>query len=303
MKSAVAIFLIVFTSHINAQNILVLGVAQDGGFPHIGCQNACLRAHKNPKLAKYITSIAVVDPEHKQWWLFEATPNMDKQLQFFKDLTNSEYPYMPEGIFITHAHIGHYTGLMFLGREAFGTKKMKVYGLPKFIDFLKSNGPWSQLVALNNIEPYILTKDSAVIVNENISVKAFTVPHRDEFSETAGFQINTRKKGILFIPDIDKWEKWDRDIVEIVRSEGIDYAFIDATFFKDGELPNRSIEEVPHPFVEETMELFNNEYRSVKRKIQFIHLNHTNPLLFDKQTKIDVLEQGYGIAEQGRIYH
>ena len=280
----------------------MLGVAQDGGFPHIGCQNECLKAHANPELAKYITSIAVIDPEYKKWWLFDATPDMDKQLQYFRDLTNGEYPYLPEGIFITHAHVGHYTGLMFLGREALGAKGVKVYALPKFVDFIKSNGPWSQLVTLNNIELKTLPEDLAVVMNDNVSVEAFAVPHRDEFSETAGFRINTRQKGILFIPDIDKWQKWDKDIVELIKSQDIDYAFIDGTFFKDGELPNRSIQEVPHPFVMETMELFNDEYRSVKRKIQFIHLNHTNPLLFDRRAKIDVLKKGFGVAEQGRIY-
>ena len=28
------------------------------------------------------------------------------------------------GIFLTHAHIGHYTGLMHLGREAMGAKEV-----------------------------------------------------------------------------------------------------------------------------------------------------------------------------------
>ncbi len=285
-----------------AQSVVVLGIAQDGGFPHIGCQNECLKAHKNPDLARHITSLAVIDPENKKWWLFEATPHLDKQLQYFRDLTDETYPYLPEGIFLSHAHIGHYAGLIFLGREAFGAKGIKVYALPKLTDFLKRNGPWSQLVELNNIELQTLPEDLAVVLNDNVSVEAFTVPHRDEFSETAGFKINTRRKNLLFIPDIDKWQKWDQDIVELVKSDEIDYAFIDATFFKNGELPNRAMEEVPHPFVVETMELFKNEYRSIKRKIQFIHMNHTNPLLFDKRTQIDVMKEGYGIAIQGRIY-
>ncbi len=302
MKEIGATLLLTLSLSIFGQHIIVLGTAQDGGFPHIGCQNECLKAHSNPNIARYITSLALIDPESNQWWLFEATPDMDKQLQYFRDLTNEAYPYLPAGVFLTHAHIGHYTGLMFLGKEAMGVQGMKVYALPKMIEFLKTDGPWSQLVELNNIDPVILQKDLPIQIGEGLTIEAFTVPHRDEFSETAGFKATTQKQGYIFIPDIDKWHKWERDIVEVVKDPEIDYAFIDATFFKDGELPNRPMSEMPHPFVEETMLLFNGEPENIKNKIKFIHLNHTNPLLFDKRSRNEVKGKGYGIAEQGKAY-
>ncbi|MEO9483735.1 MAG: MBL fold metallo-hydrolase [Ekhidna sp.] len=284
------------------QEVIVLGTAQDGGFPHIGCQNECQKAYKDPKLAKFITSLALVDSETKQWWLFEASPDMDDQLQYFSELTEGVYPYLPSGIFLTHAHIGHYAGLITLGREAMGAKGVKVYALPRMIEFLQTNGPWSQLVKLGNIDPVVLTKDLAVELKQGLTVAAFTVPHRDEFSETAGFKINKKGKSYLFIPDIDKWSKWDQSIVDILKDTAIEYAFLDATFYADGELPNRAMSEVPHPFVKETMNLFKDESRTLKRKVVFIHFNHTNPLLFDRQTKINVLKKGYNIAEQGKRY-
>lgn len=294
-------FLLLF--HLSfSQSIIVLGIAQDGGFPHIGCQNECQKAFKNPELARFVTSLALVDPEAKQWWLFEASPDMDDQLQYFRELTDGAYPYLPSGIFLTHAHIGHYTGLMSLGREALGANGVKVYALPKMIDFLKTNGPWSQLVKLGNINPITLTNQLALELSEDLSVEAFTVPHRDEFSETAGYRINNKQKSYLFIPDIDKWDKWDQNIIDMVKNPAITFAFLDATFYADGELPNRAMSEVPHPFVEETMSLFENESRSIKRKIVFIHLNHTNPLLFDQRTKINVVKRGYRVAEQGKQY-
>ncbi|MEQ9467561.1 MAG: MBL fold metallo-hydrolase [Ekhidna sp.] len=296
---ATALFVSVFFVH--SQNVIVLGLAQDGGFPHIGCQKACLQAHQNPDLARYITSLALADAESGKWWLFEASPDMDRQIQYFHDLTNHQYNYLPEGIFITHAHMGHYTGLMFLGREALGANGVKVYALPRLIDFLSTNGPWSQLISLDNIDPVKMKADSSLTISENIQVTAFTVPHRNEYSETAGFRIETNKKDYLFIPDIDKWSKWDRSIVEEIKK--VDYAFLDATFFQDGELPNRAMSEVPHPFVKETMALFENESELVKKKVQFIHLNHTNPLLFSEKARIEVLKNGFGIAEQGKVYN
>lgn len=302
MKYLTALILVLISYSNYAQKVIVLGITQDGGFPHIGCQNECLKAHRNSNNARYITSLALTDPIAKKWWLFEATPDMDKQLQYFRDLTDGDYPYLPSGIFITHAHVGHYTGLMFLGREALGAQEVKVYTLPKMSDFIKSNGPWSQLVSLKNIIQITLTEDLPITISDGISVEAFTVPHRDEYSETAGFKVICSDKGFLFIPDIDKWYKWDRDILEMVKDPDIDYAFLDATFYDAGELPNRPMNEVPHPFVSETMALFDGEPAYLKRKIHFIHMNHTNPLLFDRRTQQEVNRKGYGIAVQGKVY-
>ncbi len=302
MRVIITLLLLSYFHCTPGQHVIVLGIAQDGGFPHIGCQNECLLAHKNPELGKHVTSLALVDPETKQWWLFEATPDMDDQLQYFRELTNGEFPYLPAGIFLTHAHIGHYTGLMSLGREALGAKGVTVYALPRMIEFLTTNGPWSQLINLGNIKPVKLIEDQKLVLNDNLSVEAFKVPHRDEFSETAGFRIRKRISDYLFIPDIDKWSKWDTSIVELLNDPKIDYAFIDATFYEDGELPNRAMSEVPHPFVTETMNLFKNETRSVRSKIVFIHFNHTNPILFKKSAKINVVKNGFRIAEQGAQY-
>jgi len=297
----ILISLSVFNKVLSQQSIVVLGIAQDGGFPHIGCQRECQLAHNNPALSRYVTSLALIDEKSKQWWLFEATPDMDKQLHLFQQLTNGQFPYLPEAIFLTHAHIGHYSGLMYLGREALGSNNTKVYALPRLIAFLSTNGPWSQLVTLGNITTMKLAENQAVPLSPGAEVSAFRVPHRDEFSETAGYRIKTDSSSYLFIPDIDKWEKWDQDIISLVK--GVDHAFLDATFLKDGELPYRAMSLIPHPFVEETMKLFETEPMEVKNKIKFIHLNHTNPLLFDEDAKEEVLEKGFRITNQGEQYH
>ncbi|WP_316832566.1 MBL fold metallo-hydrolase [Pedobacter aquatilis] len=280
--------------------ILVLGVAQDGGYPHMGCNKiCCTSAWKNPKLQKSVASLALVDPITKKWYLFDATPDIKKQLKAFADQTKNTYPYLPEGIFITHAHIGHYTGLMEFGREVMNTKSLNVYVLPKLKSFLEENGPWSQLVNLKNIKITQLEADKPFRIDE-INVTAFTVPHRDEYSETAGFQIDTKSKKYLFIPDIDKWGKWEKNINERVKA--VDFAFLDATFYSAEELGNRPISEVPHPLVIETVKLFENETTSVKSKIQLIHLNHTNKLLWDNHAQKDFLKSGFGLAKQGGVY-
>lgn len=293
------IILLLSCTPLNAQPFVqILGVAQDGGYPHIGCRKqCCTQAWSNPSNKKYVVSFAVVDPQTKQWWLFEASPDMKEQLQYFHELTSGKYKYLPDGIFITHAHIGHYTGLMQLGREALGAKNITVYALPKMKSFLEQNGPWQQLVTLQNIKIETIHPNSVTGLNGNTRVQAFAVPHRDEYSETAGFTIVAGKKKYLFVPDIDKWSKWEKNIIKEVSK--VDIALLDATFYNADELPGRRMEEVPHPFVAETMELFSKESESAKAKIHFIHMNHTNPLLWDEEQRKKVMQAGYNIAVQG----
>ncbi|MFT3827692.1 MAG: MBL fold metallo-hydrolase [Chitinophagaceae bacterium] len=302
MRQCLLLLLLVITLKINAQQpyIQLLGTAQDAEYPQMGCTKDCCReAWRNDSLRRWVVSFALVDPVEKKWWLFEATPDIKYQLQLFHQLNKGQYSFLPEGIFLTHAHIGHYTGLMQLGREVMNTSNIPVYTLPKLKNFLESNGPWSQLVKLNNIALQPLQADSGFTINSRIRVTAFTVPHRDEYSETAGFRIEAGNRKILFIPDIDKWEKWNRNIVQETASA--DIALVDATFYDINELPGRNIREIPHPFVTETTTLFKTAPAAVRSKLYLIHFNHTNPLLRNDSIRKAILQQGFHIAEQGAI--
>ena len=279
--------------------ILVLGSAQDAGYPQIACQKECCRrVYKNPKLKRLVSSIAIVDPISNQSWILDATPDFTEQAKLLSKHLKKDKQ-LPNGIFLTHGHMGHYTGLMFLGREALGGDNVPVYTMPRMQHYLTTNGPWSQLVKLNNIDLKPIVKDSAMVLNERISVTPIEVPHRDEFTETVGYLINSQDKKALFIPDIDKWSKWNRNIVDYIKE--VEFALLDATFFKNGEI-NRDMNEVPHPFVEESMKLFESLSKKDKEKIHFIHFNHTNPLLIDgSEAQKIVLEKGFKIAKQEMV--
>jgi pyrroloquinoline quinone biosynthesis protein B len=269
--------------------LVVLGIAQDGGYPHAGCKKECCKKYYEGKEKRhYVSCLALVDPVTNQRWLFDCTPDFTFQLHEL----DSTYPVTGvgiSGIFLTHAHIGHYAGLMYLGREAMNTKNIPVYAMPRMREFLRNNGPWSQLVNIKNIEIHNLAKDSTIHLNERISITPFIVPHRDEYSETVGFRISTKDKNVIFIPDIDKWNKWDRDIVKTVQEN--DLLFIDGTFFKEGELSGMKMQEVPHPFMEETMNLLSNLPDKDKEKVHFIHMNHTNPALIRDSATINEIER------------
>ena len=277
--------------------VMVLGVAQDAGYPQMNCKKECCKqAWENPELQRTTSCLAIIDPISKEQWIIDATPNIKEQLQLLKQKTGTE---KLDGILLTHAHMGHYTGLLHFGREVMGADNLSVFAMPKMKNFLQENGPWSQLVKLENINIKALKSDSNFSLNERIKIKPFLVPHRDEFSETVGYEIMINNKSLIFIPDIDKWEKWETDISELIKK--VEYAFLDATFYKNGEL-KRDMSEIPHPFAEESMALFSTLSDSDKQKVHFIHFNHTNPLIIDGSTaQEEVLKRGFNIAKEGQI--
>ncbi|MEP1151012.1 MAG: MBL fold metallo-hydrolase [Balneola sp.] len=276
--------------------LVVLGIAQDAGFPQANCEKENCRLFWEGKVEeRYATSLGLIDHRSGKYWIFEATPDFKHQFQRIKEISQDSNQF--SGIFLTHAHMGHYTGLMHLGREVMGANNVPVYVMPKMGEYLKSNGPWSQLVNLENIAINALTEDSPVELNGRISVTPFLVPHRDEFSETVGYKIETDSTSVLFIPDINKWGIWERSIIEEVSK--VDYAFLDGTFYDQNELPGRDMSEIPHPFIEESLKLFEDLEASEKAKIQFIHFNHTNPLILDSPERKKVEELGFKVAFEG----
>lgn len=282
----------------NAPYLLVLGIAQDGGYPHAGCQRVdCQQLFKKERKGNWVSCIAIVDPASKQSWMIDATPDFPEQLEMLEKATQTKLA----GIFLTHAHIGHYTGLMHLGREVMGAKQVPVYAMPRMQLFLEQNGPWSQLITLQNIAIQPLTDGMPLALTKALSITPFLVPHRDEFSETVGFQIETPNRKAIFIPDINKWDSWNRDIVTEVQK--VDIALLDGSFYKNGEIPGRDMREIPHPFVEETMRLFQNLHAKEKAKVHFIHLNHTNPLLQKNNSAKRALKKaGFRVAAKGQRF-
>jgi pyrroloquinoline quinone biosynthesis protein B len=299
MKKIISTLLLLFSwLFLNAQSpyVLILGVAQDGGYPQAGCKKTCCMSvweHKVPK--QTVSCIALIDPISQEKWMFDATPDFAEQIYLLNKTTQNQKNI--NGIFLTHAHIGHYTGLMYLGRETMGAKNMKVFAMPKMKSFLENNGPWNQLVSLQNVDIQAIEEDMPVVLNERIKVIPFRVPHRDEFSETVGYKIITQNKTLIFIPDIDKWQKWNQSLVDVVKAN--DILLLDGTFYQDGEIA-RPMSEVPHPFISETMDILKTLPSAQKNKVRFIHLNHTNPVLQrNSKERKELIKSGFGVVGVG----
>ena len=275
----------------------VLGTIQDGGIPHMGCSKECCTNYfENKSIRIGVSSIGVSNFKYETNYIVDVTPDVNFQLQALIGNTNPSEKL--DGIFLTHAHMGHYAGLLNFGRESLNSNNIPVYLMPKFFDFISNNGPWDQLVSLNNIKLQRIYNNEKVILHNNLSFTPILVPHRDEYSETVGYLIEGNKKRALYIPDIDKWAKWNISITEMIKN--VDYAFLDGTFFDEKEINNRDISEIPHPFIIESLELFNNLENIDKAKVYFIHLNHTNPVLNKNSEEYKrVILSGFNVAELG----
>jgi len=274
---------------------VVLGIAQDGGVPHIGCrQELCVAARKDPVGRQRVASLGLIDADGARF-LIDATPDLPSQIE---SLWESETP--PDrarplsGILLTHAHVGHYAGLMHLGREALGARGVPVYATPRMCRFLRENGPWSQLVTLGNVELREIVPGRELALSPRLHVTPLLVPHRDEFSDTVAFRVRGPSRSLLYLPDIDKWERWERRIEDEVGR--VDVALLDATFHEAAEVPGRSLAEIPHPLVTETAGRLTEALRA---RVRLIHLNHTNRLLWQPQQLGQPALRGLTLARDG----
>lgn len=286
----------------SAPFIVVLGIAQDAGLPQAGCRRACCAAAwREPSLRRNVSSLALVDPVSRERWLIDATPDLPEQLRLLDEVVPATDTSKLAGIFLTHGHIGHYTGLMHFGREAMGAKGLPVYAMPRMRSFLSTNGPWDQLIRLQNIVLRSLECDSTMVLNARLQITPLLVPHRDEYTETVGFRIDGPRHSAVFIPDIDKWENWERRVEDELKSSTI--AYLDGTFYGEGEIPGRNMAEIPHPFISETIIRLSTLAPSERNKVRFIHLNHTNPALQDSSAAFRGLRTaGFWVAVQGERF-
>ena len=276
-------------------NIIVLGTTQDGGFPHTGCSEKCCReAWKDTGKKRLIASLGVISK--KDCFLVDITPDFKYQLRLIEHHLD-EKPHI-SGICITHAHLGHYMGLLELGLEVMNTDAIPVYVMPKMKSFLENNAPFSQLLELNNIRLFIIQENAPINVFKDINIIPFQVPHRNEYSETVGYRIQTSRKSVLYIPDIDSWDGWYADINELIKEN--DIALLDGTFYVKSELQNRDVSAIPHPSIRESMKQFSALDKVDKKKVYFTHLNHTNNVLQNgSKERADVIKHGFQIAFDG----
>jgi len=282
--------------------IISLGTAQDGGYPHIGCLDPCCNKVKNnPNLKRLIASISIIDAIKKKFWLIDISPDINDQLRILSEHIKKFDSSSFAGIFLTHAHIGHYAGLLNLGLEALNLSNIPVYVLPRMKSFLEESLVFKQLIDNKNIILQDISNDKTVRLTDDLNIIAFSVPHRNELSETVGYKITTTRQSVIYIPDIDSWEDWNIDINILIKEN--DILILDGTFYNKSEIKNRDIKKIPHPSIRESMSIMDSNTIEEKGKIYFTHLNHTNRVLDESSKEYkDVITSGYNILRDKEIF-
>lgn len=243
------------------------------------------------------SSLALIDDHLRQFWLLDATPDFPRQYDYLLGELGESYQF--SGIILTHAHIGHYLGLVYLGREAMATNGVPIICSSSLATFLGTHAPFSQLVALSNIRLTPLSPSTPLQLGSNITIELWPVPHRNEFSDTMAILVRGPTHSLLYLPDIDSWQEWDRSLTQVVQ--GVDISLLDGTFFDETELPNRPRADIPHPCAQETIAYFDKHHLNPQGRVYFTHLNHSNPL-WDAAFAAKIEDKGFRIARRGQQY-
>ncbi|MFT5050105.1 MAG: pyrroloquinoline quinone biosynthesis protein B [Chlamydiales bacterium] len=286
--------------------VLVLGTAQDGGLPQIGCERDCCRpAWNDPSAGRLVSSLLIVDPRDGKRWLIDATPDIREQVErargHGRPVGPGHRPPLFEGVFLTHLHMGHYAGLLHLGREAYSSQPMRVFCSQRSAAFLGAEAPWSALVENQNITLVPIAPDAPIHLAPGLSITPILVPHRDEYSDTFAFRIEGPGSSLLFVPDIDKWERWDTPIEEAVAA--VDIALLDGTFFDTTEVPGRDHSEILHPLISRSLSRFASQPFSQRNKVYYTHLNHSNPAAHGRTlARLRVERSGAHVAADGQRF-
>lgn len=271
--------------------VVVLGSGQDGGVPQTGF-------HPSAGPPRTATSIAVVTREGSAV-LLDASPDLRTQQRRLLD-TDPWYGSRRSGsafdaVFLTHAHMGHYTGLVHFGPEAHNTDRLPVYMTESMGKYLTANQPWSRLFRLGNLESRIIRAGESVNPVAGVSIRPFLVPHRAEFTDTVGFSITAPGLSVCYLPDIDAWEPW-KEAMEVLAAHSV--VLVDGTFYDESEPSGRSSDEVPHPPIRESLDRFAEIANSTD--VIFIHLNHSNPAADPESGAARMVrDRGYRIAVDG----
>ena len=284
----------------------MLGTAQDAGVPQINCfSDNCAAVRSGRRAAPLVACVGLIDHAAGRRFLLDATPDIVAQVGALLTPTGETPPgrsgtvpleELFHGIFLTHAHIGHYTGLVHLGKESAAPRQLPVYGSQRMCAFLRTNAPWDALVSGSFIGLRPLTAGRRVQVSPSLAVTPFDVVHRAEYTDTLGYLVHGPETTLMYVPDADVWDGWDTPFDNLLRTS--DVALIDGAFWSYDELGHRVQADIPHPPVSQTLE----RLRGLQDlpEVRFIHLNHTNPLWDVDSPLRRELPPGFSVAETGQ---
>jgi pyrroloquinoline quinone biosynthesis protein B len=291
-------------STVTGPRVRILGIAQDGGLPHAACScSNCSAARTDPSRASGVASLGIIAADKA--YLVDASPDIIQQLATLSDVRTLEPNRVDrtpvDGVFLTHAHIGHYLGLALLGFEAVNTKELPVWCSQKMGEFLTQNAPWDRLISQKNLALNVEQSGEPVALPGGVQVTPIGVPHRAEYTDTYGYLMAGARQRVLYIPDTSPWHAWSHPMEEVL--EGVDVALLDGTFYSGDELPGRDLTKIGHPLMVDTMDRLQSRVDSGTLRVIFVHLNHSNPALDpSSDARKTVEKRGFSIGGTGQEF-
>jgi pyrroloquinoline quinone biosynthesis protein B len=265
---------------------VVLGTAQDGGLPHLGCAcRHCRHARADPGFKRTASSLGLVIRD--EVWLLDASPDVRHQV------ARLPFTLRVAGAIITHAHMGHLTGLLQFGKEG-PHAPLRVYAPPRLAEFLKATPPYAHLFPPMTLNEWTPERPAEI---PNGVVHAHPVTHRAEISETYAAMVHGPTRRLLYLSDTDGYDAHALAALDSLRPK--DIALVDGTFWSQNELPGRDLTATPHPFVSEAIPLLQPHVdRGVR--VLFTHMNHSNPIIDHSTREHQLVEDaGFEVAEEG----
>ncbi|MEZ5066393.1 MAG: MBL fold metallo-hydrolase [bacterium] len=270
---------------------VVLGTAQDGGYPHVGCGcEACSRAVAEPTRARRVACLGLVTSKGAA--LVDAGPDLPSQWRELAGHARRAVNEPPRAILVTHLHAGHILGLPLLGREGWGGTGTPVWATEDCLAALEENQPFARLFQEGHLAARVLHLgwDTSL---DDLVIQPIPVPHRAEVGDTVAYRIEGPERSILYAPDLDLLTP---ELLGHLKS--VDLALLDGTFFRKRELRRDDANSVPHPAIADTM----SAVARAGTRIWFTHLNHTNPAIDpDSRERRAVEALGMRIAEDGDV--
>ncbi len=265
--------------------LIVLGTAQDGGIPQLG-------SGPGTGAPRLVSSIAVVMDDGTTL-LADVSPDVKAQLAKLNQVAayqKRKARNAVDHITLTHAHMGHYTGLVQFGPEAHNAAALPTWVTASMATYLRDNQPWAALIEGGHLDINSDTGLGGFPIAPGLMLRLVPVPHRAEFTDTVGISVNNEA---LFIPDIDSWEAWPGAEEEVARHR---ICLLDASYSSLEEIPGRDLTDIPHPLVSDTLARFG--HLTNERRLILTHINHSNPIA-DPQSKAaaQVRESGFEVAE------
>lgn len=265
-------------------SVYVLGTAQDGGVPHAGCRCATCTAGREVSEHRRRGASIGITGDSDSILIVDASIDLPEQMLALSEALDRK-SLVPDAILLTHAHLGHYVGLSYLGREVMNTSEVPVYVTERMARFLRANRPWSHLVTRKQIVLKVMTPEESFEFDGAV-VTPFFSPHRAEDTDTVGVEVQGPERRLVYLPDADRFPP---DLVE--RIQTADVSLVDGTFWSEEEISGRNYREIPHPLARESVVTL----AGAKGTVYFTHLNHTNPVLHPVTTRRPELPEGFEI--------